>query len=79
LNFKIVCHLAELGGIPKFAENADVINILQLLLDSWLLTFIHRLGLAGFAESSKLAKMPIATNFHCLQKILHIKWNVLPL
>jgi len=31
LNFKIVCHLAELDGIPKFAENANAINILQLL------------------------------------------------
>ena len=28
LNFKIVCHL---DSVPKFAENADAINVLQLL------------------------------------------------
>jgi len=31
LNFKIVCHLAELDGIPKFAKKVDAINVLQLL------------------------------------------------
>jgi len=88
LNFKIVCHLAELDGVPKFAENADAINFCKPsilvcfskpLPDPWLLAFTYRLDLAEFAESSNLAKMLIKTNFHCLQKILCIKWNVLPL
>jgi len=91
LNFKIVCHLAELTSIPKFAENADSINAVQLLQARYtslalqtlarplLLTFIQRLCLAEFAESSKLAKIVIKTNLHCVKKVLHIIWNVLPL
>jgi len=74
LNFKIVCHLAELDGVSKFAENAYVINVWQLLQAkraSFLLksharpmviSYIHWPGLAAIAESSKSVKTPISTN-----------------
>jgi len=42
--------------------------LLQTLAIPWLLTFIYRLDVAEFAESSNLAKMLSKTNFHRLQK-----------
>jgi len=77
--------MAELDGVPKFAKNADAINVLQAKYTTLLLqtntrpALIYRLDLAEFAESSTLAKMPTKTNFHRLQKKLFIKWNALPL
>ena len=62
-----------------FCKPSILICFSKPLPDPWLLAFIYRLDLMEFAESSNLAKMLIETNFHRLQKNLHIKWNVLPL
>ena len=64
----------------NFCKPSILVCFSKPLPDPWLLVFIYRLDLAELAEScSTLAKMLIETNFHCLQKILCIKWNVLPL
>jgi len=44
LNFKTVCHLAELDGFPKFAENVDAINVLQLLQASYTSLLLQTLA-----------------------------------
>ena len=52
----------------NFCKPSILVCFSKPLPDPWLLAFTYRLDLAEFAESSKLAKMLIETNFHHLQK-----------
>ena len=63
LNLMVFQNLPKMWMLPTystFCKPGVLVCFFKPLLDPWLLAFIHRLGLAEFIESSKLAKPPIS-------------------
>jgi len=60
-----------LSMYSNFCKPGILVYFFKPVLDPWLLHVIHRLGLAEFIKSSKLAKISIATNFHHCKLLLY--------